>query len=97
MTMEITVKGMSCGHCAAAVTKALGALPGVSQVQVDLATGRVTFENRRITPGGVTRSWPGRSKLQATNLLDNSVAPLSVTSEQLRATFPDHWLLITVY
>ncbi len=43
--MEITVKGMSCGHCAAAVTKALGALPGVSQVQVDLATGRVTFEN----------------------------------------------------
>lgn len=41
--MEITVKGMSCGHCAAAVTKALEALPGVSQVQVDLATGRVTF------------------------------------------------------
>jgi copper chaperone len=43
--MEITVKGMSCGHCAAAVTKALSALPGVSRVQVDLATGRVTFEN----------------------------------------------------
>jgi copper chaperone len=43
--MEITVKGMSCGHCAATVTKALGALPGVSRVQVDLGTGRVTFEN----------------------------------------------------
>ena len=41
--MEITVKGMSCGHCAAAVTKALEALPGVSQVQVDLASGRVSF------------------------------------------------------
>lgn len=41
--MEITVKGMSCGHCAAAVTKALEELPGVSQVQVDLSTGRVTF------------------------------------------------------
>ncbi len=41
--MEITVKGMSCGHCAAAVTKALEALPGVSQVQVDLGNGRVTF------------------------------------------------------
>ena len=48
--MEITVKGMSCGHCAAAVTKALGALPGVSQVQVDLATGRVTFENANPVP-----------------------------------------------
>jgi copper chaperone len=41
--MEITVKGMSCGHCAAAVTKALEALPGVSQVQVDLTTSRVSF------------------------------------------------------
>lgn len=43
--MEIRVKGMSCGHCAAAVTKALEELPGVSQVQVDLASGRVTFAN----------------------------------------------------
>jgi copper chaperone len=48
--MEITVKGMSCGHCAEAVTKALGALPGVSRVQVDLAKGRVTFENANPIP-----------------------------------------------
>jgi copper ion binding protein len=41
--MEITVKGMTCGHCVAAVTKALEELPGVSQVQVDLASGRVNF------------------------------------------------------
>lgn len=43
--MEITVKGMSCGHCAAAVTKALEELPGISQVQVDVSSGRVTFAN----------------------------------------------------
>jgi copper chaperone len=48
--MEITVKGMSCGHCAAAVTKALEALPGVSQVQVDLSSGRVTFTNASPMP-----------------------------------------------
>jgi copper chaperone len=41
--MEITVNGMTCGHCAAAVTKALEELPGVSQVQVNLTNGRVTF------------------------------------------------------
>ncbi len=40
---EITVKGMSCGHCAAAVTEALESLPGVKDVQVDLTSGRVTF------------------------------------------------------
>jgi copper chaperone len=41
---EITVKGMSCAHCAAAMTKALGSLAGVSNVAVDLAGGRVSYE-----------------------------------------------------
>jgi copper chaperone CopZ len=41
---EITVKGMSCAHCASAMTKALGSLPGVSNVQVDLAAGRVSYD-----------------------------------------------------
>jgi copper chaperone len=48
--MEITVKGMSCGHCAAAVTKALEALPGVSGVQVDLTSGRVSFSSAGPVP-----------------------------------------------
>jgi copper chaperone len=42
---EIKVKGMSCGHCAAAVTKAVQTLPGVTQVQVDLASGVVHYES----------------------------------------------------
>ncbi|MFZ5450530.1 MAG: heavy-metal-associated domain-containing protein [Thermodesulfobacteriota bacterium] len=42
---EIKVKGMSCGHCAAAVTKALEGLPGVSEVQVDLARGTVSYQS----------------------------------------------------
>ena len=42
---EIKVKGMSCGHCAAAVTRALQSLPGVSEVKVDLAGGRVTYQS----------------------------------------------------
>jgi len=41
---EIMVKGMSCGHCAAAVTRALESLPGITQVQVDLDAGRVTYQ-----------------------------------------------------
>ena len=41
---EIKVKGMSCAHCAAAMTKALASLPGVSHIQVDLAGGRVSYE-----------------------------------------------------
>jgi copper chaperone len=41
---EIIVKGMSCAHCVAALTKAMASLPGVSQVAVDLASGRVSYE-----------------------------------------------------
>lgn len=37
-----TVTGMTCGHCVASVTEEVSALPGVSDVQVDLASGAVT-------------------------------------------------------
>ncbi|WP_328613459.1 heavy-metal-associated domain-containing protein [Amycolatopsis sp. NBC_00355] len=36
-----TVSGMSCGHCAQSVTEEIAALPGVTEVDVDVATGRV--------------------------------------------------------
>ena len=36
----LTVKGMSCNHCKQAVTQALEALPGVTDVNVDLQKGR---------------------------------------------------------
>ena len=37
-----TVTGMTCGHCVKAVTEEVSALPGVTGVDVDLASGRVT-------------------------------------------------------
>ena len=36
------VSGMSCGHCKATLTKAIGELDGVSGVEVDLDAGQVT-------------------------------------------------------
>lgn len=33
---------MTCGHCASSVTEAVGALPQVDDVQVDLAAGGVS-------------------------------------------------------
>jgi copper chaperone len=47
MTSSIKVKGMSCQHCVMSVTKALGQLDGVKNVQVDLAKGEVRFENTK--------------------------------------------------
>lgn len=40
-----TVSGMSCGHCAQSVTEELTAVPGVAEVDVDVAAGRVVVRS----------------------------------------------------
>jgi formate dehydrogenase gamma subunit len=47
MPSTIKVKGMSCQHCVMSVTKALGQLEGIRNVQVDLAKGEVRFDNTK--------------------------------------------------
>lgn len=37
-TIELSVPGMTCGHCESAVKAEVGAVPGVSSVEVDLET-----------------------------------------------------------
>ena len=41
-TATYTVTGMTCGHCVSSVTEEVGELPGVQQIDVELATGAVT-------------------------------------------------------
>ncbi|NLT38859.1 MAG: copper chaperone CopZ [Clostridiales bacterium] len=41
----LKVEGMSCEHCVRAITKAVGALPGVGSVAVDLKARTVTVEH----------------------------------------------------
>jgi len=48
-TFEVT--GMTCGHCVAAVKEEVGSIADVTEVTVDLATGRVTVgSDREVTP-----------------------------------------------
>ena len=41
-TSTFTVVGMTCGHCVNAVTEEVSQVPGVSGVDVDLASGGLT-------------------------------------------------------
>lgn len=41
-TATYTVNGMTCGHCVSSVTEEVTALPGVTDVQVELESGRLT-------------------------------------------------------
>lgn len=45
--IELDVVGMTCDHCARAVSSEVGALDGVSQVHVDLPTGQVRITTDR--------------------------------------------------
>jgi copper chaperone len=44
-TTTLTVSGMTCSHCVAAVTSELSKLDRVTRVQIDLATGLVTVDS----------------------------------------------------
>jgi copper chaperone len=44
-TTTYTVTGMTCDHCVAAVREEVGRIDGVSKVEVDLPSGRVTVES----------------------------------------------------
>lgn len=44
------VKGMTCGHCAASVTEEVSEIVGVRNVDVDLATGKVTIASDELIP-----------------------------------------------
>jgi len=44
MTETIKIEGMGCGGCVATVTKALSAVPGISDVEVSLDNHEARFE-----------------------------------------------------
>jgi copper chaperone CopZ len=48
-TVTFTVTGMTCGHCAASVREEVASIPGVTTVDVDLASGKVNIASE----GGV--------------------------------------------
>jgi copper chaperone len=47
MMTTIKIKGMTCNHCVMAVTKALGGIEGIRDVQVDLQKGEAAFTEEK--------------------------------------------------
>jgi copper chaperone len=47
------VDGMTCGHCVASVSAEVGKVPGVSDVEVDLATKRVVVTGEGVADDAV--------------------------------------------
>ncbi len=53
---EYLVTGMVCEHCVSAVTEEISAIEGVTGVQVDLATGRVSVTSTVALDDAVVRA-----------------------------------------
>jgi copper chaperone len=48
-TRDYTVRGMTCSHCVLSVREEVSAVAGVSNVDVDLGTGRLTVTGQGIS------------------------------------------------
>jgi copper chaperone CopZ len=55
-TSTFQVTGMTCGHCVGSVRSEVAAVDGVTDVDVDLATGRLTVTSETPIPADVVRS-----------------------------------------
>jgi len=55
-TSTYTVTGMTCGHCVRSVTEEVSEVPGVTAVDVDLASGRVTVSGDRPADDAAVRA-----------------------------------------
>jgi copper chaperone len=52
-TRDYTVHGMTCAHCVLSVCETVSAVPAVSAVDVDLASGRMTVTGLNIDDDAV--------------------------------------------
>jgi len=55
-TASYTVVGMTCGHCVSAVTEEVSQVPGVTGVDVDLASGALTVTGETVVDDGAARA-----------------------------------------
>ena len=57
MNTTITVSGMTCGHCVNSVTEELKKIAGVSDVQIDLDSGKVEITSAsELAPAAISEA-----------------------------------------
>ncbi len=57
--LTLHIEGMSCGHCLQAVTRALGALPGVEIRSVRIGRADVRYDESAVAPDRIVQAVTG--------------------------------------
>jgi copper chaperone len=55
-TQDLTIQGMSCGHCVMSVKKELGKIPGLKVEDVQIGKARVSFDEAKITEQDLSKA-----------------------------------------
>jgi copper chaperone CopZ len=57
-TLNMTVRGMTCGNCARGIERKLASTPGVTKASVDLETTRamVEYDTKLVKPDVLTKA-----------------------------------------
>ena len=55
-TQELTIEGMSCGHCIMHVKKELSKLNGLTIEDVEIGKARVQYDETKVTPDQLTKA-----------------------------------------
>lgn len=52
--LSLEIRGMSCGHCVSAVSRALKTLDGVTVDQVKIGAATLEYDPSRVTPDAIS-------------------------------------------
>ncbi|MGY2744638.1 heavy-metal-associated domain-containing protein [Arthrobacter sp. UYCu723] len=72
-SITLKIDGMTCGHCVASVTEELSEVPGVSNVEIDLAAGGISTAT-------VTTSAPVENSVLEAAVTEAGYTPVSVSA-----------------
>lgn len=48
-TIDLSIQGMSCGHCVKAVEKALSPIEGIARSSVEIGSASISFDETKVT------------------------------------------------
>jgi copper chaperone len=55
-TQDLTIEGMSCGHCVMHVKKELSKVNGLTIENVEIGKARVQYDETKVTPDQVSKA-----------------------------------------
>jgi copper chaperone CopZ len=55
-TQDLTIEGMSCGHCVMHVKKELSKVSGLTVENVEIGKARVHYDETKVTPDQVSKA-----------------------------------------